>query len=233
MQEIRYATVNGREIPVLISDENEALLAAKAAGRAIVGLWREDMPQEEWCAADTLIADLEDADSRFLERIARRHLDLPWDICGTKRLEIREFAEKDFEEILKNQVDSGFDTIEKLKHYTKTQYQMFEFGFWSVEEKASGTLVGIAGLCIPEERDVPDVEKYMLFSDQEQGTEDILELGYHIFPPYRRQGYAVEACRAIIGYAKEEFGIAEFLAQIKKTNIASKKTAAALGFRKV
>ena len=42
MQETRYAIVNGEKIPVLISDENEALLAAKAAGRAIVGLWRED-----------------------------------------------------------------------------------------------------------------------------------------------------------------------------------------------
>ena len=42
MQETRYAVVDGEEIPVLLSDENEALLAAKAAGRAIVGLWRED-----------------------------------------------------------------------------------------------------------------------------------------------------------------------------------------------
>ena len=39
MREIRYAAVNGKEIPVLISDENEALLAARAAGGAIVGLW--------------------------------------------------------------------------------------------------------------------------------------------------------------------------------------------------
>ena len=42
MQETRYAVVDGEKIPVLLSDENEALLAAKAAGRAIVGLWRED-----------------------------------------------------------------------------------------------------------------------------------------------------------------------------------------------
>ena len=37
MQETRYAVVDGEKIPVLLSDENEALLAAKAAGRAIVG----------------------------------------------------------------------------------------------------------------------------------------------------------------------------------------------------
>ena len=32
MQEWKTAIVNGREIPVLVSDEKEALLAAKAAG---------------------------------------------------------------------------------------------------------------------------------------------------------------------------------------------------------
>ena len=54
MQEIRYAMVDGEKVPVLISDENEALQAAKAARRAIVGLWREDGKENEWCA-DTLI----------------------------------------------------------------------------------------------------------------------------------------------------------------------------------
>ena len=83
MQETRYAVVDGEKIPVLLSDENEALLAAKAAGRAIVGLWREDTQGNEWCAADTLIADVEDADEEFLGRIARRHLGLPWAISGS------------------------------------------------------------------------------------------------------------------------------------------------------
>ena len=52
MQEIRYAMVDGEKVPVLISDENEALQAAKAARRAIVGLWREDGKENEW-RADT------------------------------------------------------------------------------------------------------------------------------------------------------------------------------------
>lgn len=100
MQEIRYAMVDGEKVPVLISDENEALQAAKAARRAIVGLWREDGKENEWCA-DTLITDVEDADEEFLERIARRHLGLPWTICETERLILREIAERDYEEIVK------------------------------------------------------------------------------------------------------------------------------------
>ena len=111
MQEIRYAMVDGEKVPVLISDENEALQAAKAARRAIVGLWREDGKENEWCA-DTLITDVEDADEEFLERIARRHLGLPWTICETERLILREIAERDYEEIVKNHVDDGLDTAE-------------------------------------------------------------------------------------------------------------------------
>ena len=37
----REVTIAGQTYPVILSDENEALQAAKAAGRAIVGLWRE------------------------------------------------------------------------------------------------------------------------------------------------------------------------------------------------
>jgi len=141
MQETRYAVVDGEKIPVLLSDENEALLAAKAAGRAIVGLWREDTQG----AADTLIADVEDADEEFLGRIARRHLGLPWAICETERLKIREIAEGDYEEIVENHVDADLDTVEKVAGYTKHHYEVFEFGFWAVEEKKSGNLTGVVG----------------------------------------------------------------------------------------
>ena len=139
MQEIRYAMVDGEKVPVLISDENEALQAAKAARRAVVGLWREDGKENEWCA-DTFITDVEDADEEFLERIARRHMGLPWTICETERLILREIAERDYEEIVKNHVDDGLDTAEKIAGYTKHHYEVFEFGFWAVEEKKSGNL---------------------------------------------------------------------------------------------
>lgn len=230
MQETRYAIVDGKKIPVLISDENEALLAAKAAGRAIVGLWREDAAGDEWCAADTLIADAEDADGEFLERIARRHLGLPWTICETERLIIREIAERDYEEIVRNHVDDGLDTVEKVAGYTKRHYEVFEFGFWAVEEKKSGKLAGVVGFRIPQDDVTEDVECYLLSLDDENILDDTLELGYHIFPEYRRKGYAKEACQAVIEYAKEEFGTVQFIARIGRENIVSKKVAESLGF---
>ena len=172
MQETRYAVVDGEKIPVLLSDENEALLAAKAAGRAIVGLWREDTQGNEWCAADTLIADVEDADEEFLGRIARRHLGLPWAICETERLKIREIAEGDYEEIVENHVDADLDTVEKVAGYTKHHYEVFEFGFWAVEEKKSGNLTGVVGFRIPQDDGIGDVDYYVLSLDDENILDD-------------------------------------------------------------
>ena len=130
MQEIRYVNVNGNRIPVLISDEREALLAAKAAGRAVVellgsqgcGPGAEGLDAGETGAsgdsglgtAEFAVEHLEDADDEFLERVVRRKLGLPWKIYQTERLLIREIFADDFEEIWENQIGSGFETLETL-----------------------------------------------------------------------------------------------------------------------
>ena len=75
MREIRYAAVNGKEIPVLISDENEALLAARAAGGAIVGLWSGE---GRGTAAPYAVEALSDVTEEFLERLQ----DAIWDFPG-------------------------------------------------------------------------------------------------------------------------------------------------------
>ena len=72
----REVTIAGQTYPVILSDENEALQAAKAAGRAIVGLWRENEEKQpaDYSSCLYLITDPEDADETFLERVIRRHL---------------------------------------------------------------------------------------------------------------------------------------------------------------
>ena len=93
----REVTIAGQTYPVILSDENEALQAAKAAGRAIVGLWRENEEKQpaDYSSCLYLITDPEDADETFLERVVRRHLALPWLIAETDRLIIREFSQDD------------------------------------------------------------------------------------------------------------------------------------------
>ena len=89
----REVTIAGQTYPVILSDENEALQVAKAAGRAIVGLWRENEEKQpaDYSSCLYLITDPEDADETFLERVVRRHLALPWFIAETDRSSFANF----------------------------------------------------------------------------------------------------------------------------------------------
>lgn len=256
MQEIRYAKVNSREIPVLISDEREALLAAKAARRAIIGLQKKESTGNSglfMLPAPYVIEETDILDDEFLERVARRHLGLPWKICETRRLLIREIHGEDFDEIWLNQVGHGFESVEALEAYTKHQYIFYEFGFWALAEKESGDLVGVAGLTIPRDEDMELAGQNGRQNEkgipkewkrkQESGLntyiltwpegKETLELGYHIFLPYRKRGYATEACRAIISYAREYLNPKNIIARIAKENTVSVSVAAALRMKKV
>ena len=231
MQEWKTAYVNKKEIPVLISDEKEALLAAKAAGRAIIGLWRPGQEMRDISAAKYVVENPDDVTEVYLERVARRHLGLPWRICETERLVIREMFADDFDEVWENQIGLGFGSVEELEAYTKNQYVFYEFGFWALLEKASGELVGVAGLKVPEDEADAKYDVLMLDAlENVRKSEETLELGYHIFPRFRRKGYAREACRAIIKYGLEELEIPCFLVRIDKENTISRRLAEMLGF---
>jgi ribosomal-protein-alanine N-acetyltransferase len=59
-----------------------------------------------------------------------------------------------------------------------------------------------------------------------------VEVGYTIFPDHRGRGYATEAVRALLGWARRE-GIDHFIASIAPDNAASIALAQRLGFREV
>ena len=56
-----------------------------------------------------------------------------------------------------------------------------------------------------------------------------LELGYHIFTPYRCQGYAKEACQAILTYAASSL-TDRIYARVLEENCASVNLLKSLGF---
>lgn len=229
MTEHRSVEIEGKLYTVTISDEREALLAAAAAGRALVellhtGAWTDAgiQAQEEgepdraasWPLALYGIENLEDADDTFLERVVRRKEGIPWRIAETERLLIREFQCGDAESVPKEMGDSGADRIfcdpEQLSEYIQCQYRLYEFGIWAVAEKESGRLVGKAGFA-------PAGEK--------------LELGYHIFEPFRRRGYAAEAVEAVLSYAEEYFPDREIEAKTDASNEASAHILTKFGFQ--
>lgn len=218
--------VENKAYPVVVSDEREALLAAKAAGRVFVALYTENPEQEtlwdaEYIAAPDAICP------EYLERIVRRYIGLPWIIAETDRLLIREFTLDDIPQMPEEPdtwyteeertADKAFYDQEKLEAYIKSQYRFYEYGIWVVVRKADNMIVGKAGVTNLEEAGHGESENKTMLSDE---SAEYLELGYHIFSPYRRQGYAKEACRAILNYTKEELACS-VCARVAKENRAS------------
>jgi RimJ/RimL family protein N-acetyltransferase len=62
---------------------------------------------------------------------------------------------------------------------------------------------------------------------------DAVEVGYSVFEPYRRRGYATEVVRALMGWASREHGIRRFIASISPDNEASLALARRLGFKHI
>jgi RimJ/RimL family protein N-acetyltransferase len=59
---------------------------------------------------------------------------------------------------------------------------------------------------------------------------DGVEVGYSVFPPYRRRGLATEAVRGLIAWAREAHGIRVFVASVSPENEASLGVVGKLGF---
>ena len=58
-----------------------------------------------------------------------------------------------------------------------------------------------------------------------------IELGYNLYPTYRRQGYAAEAPERILRFAKEEMSVQKVYAHISVDNVPSIKAALRQGFK--
>ena len=88
------------------------------------------------------------------------------------------------------------------------------FGRWW--KKKSQNLIGKAGLTT--------------LGDEWEGYPEGLEMGYHIFAPYRGLGYGQESCRWILSYAKEQYQLPVY-AKIDRSNERSIHLAEMCGFQ--
>ena len=205
---VKEGTVEGIRDPVTVSDDNEARLAAAAAGRAIIGIWDPSVRPlgAGFDACLYLVCEMEAADDMLLEKAVRRQYGLPWIIAQTKRLLIREFTKDDpLEAESADDGDGVFSDRARREDYIDNQYRFHECGLWALVLKKSGLIIGKAGITAGE-------------------------LGYHIYGPFRGRGYAFEACSAILGYAEEELGLRHVRIKTGEGNEASVRLAEALGF---
>lgn len=212
--------VEGQIHMVVVSDDKEALLAAKAAGKASVELWKNDGGP---FLARYVVESPEDLSQEYLERVVRRHLGLPWEILRTERLVIREFCLGDEtcvpEDPEDGEADRTFRDRQRLREYIQCQYGFYGYGIWAVTERRSGVIVGKAG-----------VTNAWWESEGGQDPGEALELGYHIFTPYRERGYGREACQGILSWCRENSDFPYIYAKTDSQNQKSAGLLEKLGF---
>ncbi len=142
----------------------------------------------------------------------------------TDRLIIRNFLPGDWlalrEVILKYQATkmAAFDrpwptSVEEIKGVT--DWFASEDNFLAICLKDSGRLIGLVGL-----------------TPQEAGTQQIFELGYVFDEDMHGQGFATEACKAILERAFDELDAKKVVAGTAAINAPSRRLLERLGFVK-
>ena len=176
--------------------------------------------------SDTImVEDIEALDEEFLTMFYNRFYGISNVMISTDRLVIREITLSDLDELYELYDESVTQYVENLyerheeeeftKAYINNMYGFYGYGLWLVCEKDSGKIVGRAGL-----------------SHREVDGEVRVELGYLIGGQYRGRGYAYEACKAILTFAKK-IGKKNIIICTRSDNLPSLNLAYKLGFKKI
>jgi len=147
-------------------------------------------------------------------------------ILSTDRLHLRWFREDDAPTVLpminerawiENIRDPDVHTESEARRWIQERLVSAcwrqGFGFWAIERRSDGALMGLCGLTHREGLPLPD-------------------LGYGLAQRYTGQGYAREAAEACLAYAQEVLGLDELLATTAPHNEASGRVLTAIGFAK-
>lgn len=175
-----------------------------------------------------VILGFEEVDIEYIDRVYRRFHHLPWDICETERLLIREATIEDLDALYKvyedpdvtKYIEPLYEDREKelafQESYIENMYGLYGFGLWVVILKESGELIGRAGL---EIREI-------------DGTIEP-EIAYVFAKKHQQKGYAFEAMSAIVKYTWDYTEYDCLNCYTQSENKKSVKLATALGFTNV
>jgi RimJ/RimL family protein N-acetyltransferase len=139
---------------------------------------------------------------------------------GTERLTLRAYMLEDFEPFRALWISDeakhmggplpSADAAWNMFCSDIAHWQLLGFGYWALEERSSGALVGVVGISKPPS-----------FAER--------ELGWHLYAPHRGKGYATEAARAARDYAFGTLGWDTLVSYISLDNSASIAVAKRLG----
>ena len=99
-------------------------------------------------------------------------------------------------------------------------WSLLGYGFWAVEDKASGRFIGEAGF-------------HDLKRDMEPSIEGIPEAGWALAPEVHGAGLATEVVGRVLAWGEETFGRVKTVCIIDPENTASLNVADKVGYREV
>lgn len=211
------------EESLVLTDVPKAAEEAKKSGIAVLGLERGNGLHIRH--ADYVLQGLDGIQTEYLRMVYQRFHKEPLVIAQTERLCIRELVCEDADNFWQLYREAGLQLTgipkcseraeqeQFLKAYMDCQYRFYGYGYWALVDRISGKWIGIAGA-----------------EDREREGEYYLELGYAVIPEKRRQGYAREACLAVMRFLKEESEQEKIIkCFVPRGNIASQRTAQSIG----
>lgn len=215
---------NQKDDLLIITDSQKVINYTLNIGIATVGLYTERNKKDILAGVLYCIEDPEFIDPLRVVKMWQRFHNIPWTVTETDRLIIREqtiddldnlygiYSHPDITKYMENLYENREDEYKYLEDYISHQYRFFEYGIWALCKKDDNTFIGRAGLSLRE-------------------GSDILELGFVIGKEYQKQGYAYEACKAIINYAYDELEADKISALCRPENTDSVKLLQKLGFK--
>ncbi len=97
-------------------------------------------------------------------------------------------------------------------------WQWMGFGFWALQEKATGNFAGDLGFA--------EFQR-----DLEPPIRGIPEIGWALAPHAHGKGYATEAVRAVVAWGDRHFGASRTVCLIHPENVRSIRVAEKCGYR--
>jgi RimJ/RimL family protein N-acetyltransferase len=97
-------------------------------------------------------------------------------------------------------------------------WSLLGFGYWAIEEKATGKFVGDIGFADFRRATVPSMS-------------DVPEMGWALAPAFHGRGYATEAALGAVAWADAHFESPRTVCMIDPENVASVRVAEKCGFR--
>lgn len=207
---------------LLITDSSFYAGKAVTEGRAVLAFLHEGNYEQNFNGVRYAFEEPEELDVDYLEQVYRRYAGLPWDILDTRRCHLRETTEEDVDDFYRiyaepsitQYMEDLYREVEQEKEYTRKYiqnvYGFYGFGVWTVIKRDTGEVIGRAGLSYREGFEEP-------------------ELGFVIGVPWQRQGYALEVCKAVLRYGREQFGFEKVQAMVEPENEASLHLCSKLG----